>query len=148
MRSVQAEGQEPVSAMGSLFAAIIRRDVDEILRHYLHSPRLLIFLEGPDSKVEGWDEAVMRQAWTDLLSRVTFSRIELCPDARTGASENLGWVSGTTRMTYLGSSQSTAIMREARGTWILERQHGRWLIVAEHVSFPVATPYPASQAGT
>jgi len=140
-----ADGQGPLSAIRGLFAAIVGRDVSQILGHYCHDDRLLIFLEGPQSKVEGWDEPFMRAAWSELVMTVTFREIELSPDARAGESGDLGWVSGSTRMTYPGPGGMGTNVRNARGTWILQRQHGRWLIIAEHVSFPVPTPYPTGE---
>lgn len=140
------DGRGPIEAIHDLFTAIVERDVDRILNHYLHDDSLLIFLEGPESKVEGWDEPFMRTAWTELVSTVGFHRVELSPDARAGTSGDLGWVSGTTLMSYLRPGGSGAGVRSARGTWILQRTNGRWLIAAEHVSFPVRTPYPMGEA--
>jgi ketosteroid isomerase-like protein len=137
-----AEMAGPLAAVVDLFAAIRARDVETILGHYLHEPRLLVFLEGPESKVDGWDEDVFRAGWNALIDTCEFTELRLTGDTRTGSCEALGWVGGTVEMGYRRDPGGVPRQVTSRGTWILERHAGRWLIAFEHVSFAAADPYP------
>jgi ketosteroid isomerase-like protein len=134
---------EVVAAVDSLFAAIREASIPEIQARYLQDPRLLVFLEGPDSKYEGWDTASNAEAWAGILGQIAFHELALGDDVHAGRDGDLGWVAATTRYAYGpkgGDGPDHAA--ENRGTWILERHDGDWKIVCEHVSFPLPEPYP------
>lgn len=138
------EAGEVVAAVEDLFDAIKQKDIARLQSRYLHDDRLLVFLEGPESKIEGFDQSANEAAWRGLLDVVTFTRLELGPDVRAGRDHDLGWVGATTVMEYGPSDGSSSTSVESRGTWIMERHNGRWTIVFEHVSFPALEPYPMS----
>lgn len=133
-----------IAAHRALFAGIVAKDVDAVMARYVHDDRLLVFLEGPESKVEGWDEDVVRDAWNALLDQVAFSELDLEDDMRAAADESIGYVAGTIRGRYGSVDQDPAQHRtlSSRGTWVLEKSGDDWLIVTEHVSFPAPDPYP------
>jgi ketosteroid isomerase-like protein len=135
------------AAVEDLFAAIVRKDVEAIQSRYLHDERLLIFLEGWEGKIEGFDRDANAAAWRGLLDGVTFTRIALSPDVRAGRDGALGWVGGTIESTYRPAGGGEPVDVEQRGTWILEHDDGRWVIVFEHVSFPAEHPYGAAALG-
>jgi ketosteroid isomerase-like protein len=137
------ETAEVVDAILDLFGGIARLDVERIQARYVQEPRLLIFLEGPDSKFEGWDGDANERAWRELLEQVTFTELRLGDDLRAGRHGDLGWVAATVRARYraYGDADAPEVEVWNRGTWILER-HDRWRIVHEHVSFPKDAPYP------
>ena len=126
-----------------LFDAILRKNIDAIQQHYLQEDRLLIFLEGWQGKIEGFDRGTNAALWQGLLDQVTFSKIELADDVRSGRSGELAWVGGTTASTYTPVDGGEPVEATQRATWILERHLASWLIVFEHVSFPKDKPYGA-----
>jgi ketosteroid isomerase-like protein len=129
-----------LAAIEDLLDAIRSSDVERILGRYLHDDRLLVFLEGPASAMEGFDEEYARGAWSRLLESSPFSLLRLGPDTRAGASGDLGYVTGTVGFA-LETPSGGRKAGQNRATWVLERQRGDWVIVAEHVSFPVPAPY-------
>lgn len=142
---VKAAASQPVvAAVSELFAGIVSKDVDAVLARYLHGDRLLVFLEGPKSKAEGWNEALLREAWQSLFTAVTFSEIRLEADVRSSGGDTVGYVAATILARYGSADQDPFHHRTVsnRGTWVLEKVAGDWLIVHEHVSFPVPDPYP------
>jgi ketosteroid isomerase-like protein len=140
LRFAPPEAAEALAAIEDLLGAIRSADVERILGRYLHDDRLLVFLEGPKSAMEGFDEEYARGAWSGLLEASPFSVLRLGPDTRAGASGDLGYVSGTVSF-ELETPSGGRKAGENRATWVLERRHGEWVIVAEHVSFPVPAPY-------
>jgi ketosteroid isomerase-like protein len=134
------DASEVKAAVESLFEVIRAKDYDDILARYLDDPRLFIFLEGWEGKVEGFDRDFLDAGWRRLLERVTFTRIEFTNDVRAGREGDLGWVGGTIESSFepVGGERVDVTQR---GTWILELHDGRWVIVFEHVSFPVENPY-------
>lgn len=135
-----------LGAIRGLLDSIMAKNIDGVMNRYVHDDRLLVFLEGPESKVEGWDEDFIREAWYALLDKVSFSELRLDDDVRAGACDTIGYVAATIRGRYGRVDQEPAqhVSLSARGTWILERAGADWLIVSEHVSFPVPDPYPTS----
>ena len=137
------DSTDVVAAVEDLFDAIKSKDVERIQGRYLQDERLLVFLEGPESKVEGWDQQSNAAEWNALLDVVTFTDIRLEDDCRAGRDGDLGWVGSTMTLRYRGVDGGPEVSTSNRGTWIAERHGDRWLIVFEHVSFPKEDPYPA-----
>lgn len=133
---------EVVEAVESLFDAIKQKDIPRMQERYLHDDRLMVFLEGPESKIEGFDQPSNEATWRALFDAVTFTELELADDLRAGRDHDLGWVGASIRMTYAALDGSAPNTVESRGTWILERTGEDWHIVFEHVSFPATDPYP------
>jgi ketosteroid isomerase-like protein len=132
------------TVVDELFAAIVAKDVGTIMSHYLPEDRLLIFLEGPTSTVEGWDETFLHSAWSELLEIVTFSNLQVAQNTQVRCDGSTGWVCGEVTTTYGKISDLPTEHRSvlSRGTWLFEEVAGRWYIAAEHVSFAVPNPYP------
>jgi ketosteroid isomerase-like protein len=139
-RYAPPEASEVLAAIEDLLDAIRSADVERILGRYLHDDRLLVFLEGPASAMEGFDEEYARGAWSGLLEASPFSLLRLGSDTRAGASGDLGYVTGTVSFA-LETPSGGRKAGQNRATWVLERHEGGWVIVAEHVSFPVPAPY-------
>ena len=137
------EAEEVRDSITRLFDAIVRRNIDAIQQHYLQEDRLFIFLEGWQGKIEGFDRETNAAQWQGLLDQVTFSKIAMTSDIRSGRTSDLGWVGGTIASTFTPAGESTPVELTQRATWILERHLAKWLIVFEHVSFPKDKPYGA-----
>jgi len=139
-----SDGAEILAAVRDLFRGIERADIPAIHAHYLHEPRVYVFLESWESKYEGWDQARRQASWERLLGAVRFHELWLEDDAHAGQAGDLGWAAGTVQYRYSAHAPGSPIVEAwNRGTWIMERHDGRWLTVHEHVSFPAVDPYPA-----
>lgn len=132
------------AVVDELFTAIVNKDVQTIMSHYLPENRLLIFLEGPASTVEGWDEDFLHTAWSELLEVISFSNLRLASNMQVRCDGSTGWVSSEVTTTYGKISDLSERHRSvvSRGTWLFEEVEGRWYIAAEHVSFAIPNPYP------
>lgn len=138
-----ADSRPPPSVVAKLFQSIIDADTDAIIANYLQNDELLIFLEGPESYVQGWDESQFRAAWDGLFQIRCFSEIVLT-NRRSAVSGDVGWVAGLVQMTYHGKDAEPAGRHETvtRGSWLFKRHEHKWLIASEHVSFAATEPYP------
>jgi len=76
---------------------------------------------------------------------VSFSKVKLTDDVKSGRTGDLGWVGGTTASTYTPVGGTDPVEVTQRATWILERHLARWVIVFEHVSLPKDKPYGAEE---
>ena len=133
---------EVVAAVESLFSAIRAADIEAIQARYLQEPRLLVFLEGPESKYEGWDQRSNEEAWRGILDHLRFHELRLGEDLHAGRDGDLGWIAATTHYAYGPKGGGPVKSGSNRGTWILERHDDGWRIACEHVSFPLPEPYP------
>lgn len=134
-----APAGEVIDTLRHLFEAIVRRDLDRILSHYVQDDRLLVFVEGPPGRMVGWDEAFARHAWLDALEQAPFERLELGDDLRFGESAGLAWAAATVEWTVV--VDGVRRVGSNRGTWVLEREPEGWRILCEHVSFETVDPY-------
>jgi ketosteroid isomerase-like protein len=134
-----------LDALRSLFGAIVRRDIEAILAHYVQDDRLLVFVEAPPGRMVGWDEDFARVAWLEALDNAPFERLELGDDVRSGSSGDLGWAAATVHWRVLVDGEPRDGTN--RGTWVLERSMEGWRILSEHVSFATLDPYRSSARG-
>lgn len=129
---------EAVHCVNSHYAAIMEKNLPEILSKYVPDPETYVILEGPRLTTIGFEK--IKSGWTDFCTAPIHLRaIDWIEGPFSEESTDMAWVAGIIRLMVSVKDQS--FQNTFRATFVLLRFADNWKIKHEHVSGALNDPY-------
>ncbi len=133
-RAENRDAQDIFALEESYAAAVNARDVDAIMKIYIHGPELLVYDVGTPRQFMGFD--AYKKDWQDTLALMQNNLKMDIDDVSVTADGKLAWSHSIQHITWTGADGKPGELT-VRVTDCFRKINGTWLIVLEHVSVPI-----------
>jgi len=131
----QSKDEQEIRALEDRFvAAFNAKDLDAMMKLYVHSNDLVVFDLGTPRQHVGWED--YRKDWQDTFAGIKGPANFRITDLSIEADGKLAYSHSIQHGTFAGPDGNPMEMA-VRVTDVYRKVNGEWLIVHEHVSVPI-----------